>query len=55
MDFTRCLRMLDEMIQHYDIKEEVIVQMGNSNYQSDHFKIIPFLPEEEFKKYINQF
>lgn len=52
MDFTRCLRMLDEMIQHYDIKEEVIVQMGNSNYQSNNFKIIPFLPEEEFKKYI---
>ena len=52
MDFTRCLRMLDEMIQHYDIKEEVIVQMGNSNYQSGNFKIIPFLPEEEFKKYI---
>ena len=51
MDFTRCLRMLDEMIQHYDIKEEVIVQMGNSNYQSGNFKIIPFLPEEEFKKY----
>lgn len=52
MDFTRCLRMLDEMIQHYDIKEEVIVQMGNSNYHSENFKIISFLPEEDFKKYI---
>lgn len=52
MDFTRCLKMLDEMIQHYDIKEEVIVQMGNSNYQSENFKIIPFLPEEEFTKHI---
>lgn len=52
MDFTRCLRMLDDMIQHYDIKEEVIVQMGNSNYHSDNFKIVAFLPEEEFKKYI---
>ena len=52
MDFTRCLRMLDEMIQHYHITEEVIVQMGNSNYQSDYFKIIPFLPEEEFKQHI---
>ena len=52
MDFTRCLRMLDEMILHYDIKEEVIVQMGNSNYQSEHFKIVPFLPEEEFIRHI---
>lgn len=40
------------MILHYDIKEEVIVQMGNSNYHSDNFKIVDFLPEEEFKKYI---
>lgn len=52
MDFTRCLKMLDEMIQHYNITEEVIVQMGNSNYKSENFNIIPFLPEEEFKKYI---
>lgn len=52
MDFTRCLRMLDAMILHYDIKEEVIVQMGYSNYHSENFKIIDFLPEEEFKKYI---
>lgn len=52
MDFTRCLKMLDGMILHYDIKEEVIVQMGNSNYHSENFKIIDFLPEEEFKKYI---
>lgn len=54
MDFTRCLKMLDEMILHHGIKEEVIVQMGNSNYQSDNFKVIPFLPEEEFKKYIKE-
>lgn len=52
MAFTRCLQMLDDMIQHYNITEEVIVQMGNSNYQSKNFKIIPFLPEEEFKQYI---
>lgn len=53
MDFTRCLKMLDEMIAYYGIKDEVIVQMGNSNYQSNNFKIIPFLPEEDFKNYIS--
>ena len=52
MGFTRCLKMLDEMILHYGIKEEVIVQMGNSDYQSDNFKIVPFVPEEVFKQYI---
>ena len=52
MGFSRCLEMLDDMIRHYDIKEDVIVQMGNSIYQSDNFKTIPFLPEEEFAQYI---
>ena len=54
MGFTRCLKMLDEMILHYGIKEDVIVQMGNSDYKSDNFKVIDFLPEEEFKRYINE-
>ena len=54
MDFTRCLRMLDEMIEHYNIKEEVVVQMGNSNYKSNNFKILSFLPEDVFKKYIDE-
>ena len=54
MNFTRCLRMLDEMIEHYDIKEEVVVQMGNSNYASKNFKILSFLPEDVFKKYIDE-
>lgn len=54
MDFTRCLRMLDEMIEHYDIKEDVVVQIGNSNYKSENFKILSFLPEDIFKKYIDE-
>jgi len=54
MDFSRCLRMLDDMIEYYNIKEEVIVQLGNSKYESSHFKVLPFLPEEEYRNYINR-
>ena len=54
MDFTRCLRMLDEMIEHYDITEEVVVQIGNSNYESKNFNVLSFLPEETFNKYIQE-
>lgn len=54
MDFTRCLRMLDEMIEHYGITEEVVVQIGNSNYESKNFKVLSFLPEETFNKYIEE-
>lgn len=52
MDFSRCLKMLDEMIEHYQITEQVIVQMGNSTYKSKNFKVLPFVPEETFKEYI---
>lgn len=52
MDFSRCLKMLDEMIEHYQITEKVIVQMGNSTYKSKNFEVLPFVPEETFKEYI---
>lgn len=52
MDFSRCLKMLDEMIEHYKITEQVIVQMGNSTYKSKYFEVLPFVPEEIFKDYI---
>lgn len=52
MDFSRCLKMLDEMIEHYHITEQVIVQMGNSTYKSKYFEVLPFVPEETFKEYI---
>lgn len=52
MDFSRCLKMLDEMIVHYHIREQVIVQMGNSTYKSKNFEVLPFVPEETFKGYI---
>lgn len=51
--FNRCLKMLDEMVEHFQIKEEIIVQIGNSQYQSENFKMIPFVSEEVFKQYIN--
>ena len=46
MDFSRCLKMLDEMIEHYNIKEKVIVQLGGATYQSKNFEVLPFVPED---------
>ena len=51
--FSRCLKMLDEMIEHYHITEEIVVQAGNSVYESPNFKTIPFMPEESFKQHIS--
>lgn len=54
MDFSRCLKMLDAMIEYHGIKEEVIVQLGNSKYESPHFKILSFLSEEDYDRFIEQ-
>lgn len=52
MDFTRCLKMLDELIEYYKIDEEVIVQLGGASYKSKNFEVLPFVPEEQFKQNI---
>ena len=53
MDFSRCLKMLDDMIDYYQITEQVIVQMGNSTYKSNHFEVFNFVPEAKFNEYIS--
>lgn len=54
MDFSRCLKMLDAMIEYHGIKEDVVVQLGNSKYESSHFKILSFLSEEDYGCYIER-
>ena len=44
LEFTRLLEYLEKM----EIKEEVIIQCGNTKYNSKKYKIIPFLSQNEF-------
>ncbi len=50
--FLRCLKEVEALIDKYDIKEEVIAQIGNTDFKTDKFKTIPFTGENEFKQYI---
>lgn len=50
--FLRCLNEVETLIDKYDIKEEVIAQIGNTDFKTDKFKTIPFTGENEFKQYI---
>ena len=50
--FLRCLKEVETLIDKYDIKEEVIAQIGNTDFKTDKFKTIPFTGENEFKQYI---
>lgn len=46
--FHRLLEALEKQIELGNIKEEVIVQAGNTKFQSQKMKILDFIPYEEF-------
>lgn len=45
--FPRPLIEIEKLIQAGVITDEVIVQSGHTPFQSDHMRIIPFMPLEE--------
>lgn len=52
--FLRCLKEVEKLIEKYNITEEVIAQIGNTDFETDKFKTIRFTGENEFKEYIRK-
>ena len=52
--FSRCLRMVDHLIDELQPKHEFIAQIGHTKYESSNIRLLPFLSEMEFKEYIKQ-
>lgn len=52
--FPRLLKTIDEAIERKEITDKVIVQAGNTIYQSKNMEIIAFLSMEDFEKYIRE-
>ena len=50
--FLRCLKEVEALIEKYGLKEEVVAQIGNTDFQTDKFKTITFTGENEFKQFI---
>lgn len=50
--FLRCLKEVELLIEKYNITEEVVAQIGNTDFETDKFKIVRFTGENEFKEYI---
>lgn len=50
--FLRCLKELELLIEKYNITEEVVAQIGNTDFETDKFKTVRFTGENEFKEYI---
>ena len=50
--FLRCLKEMELLIEKYNITEEVVAQIGNTDFETDKFKTVRFTGENEFKEYI---
>ena len=50
--FLRCLKEVGKLIDQYNITEEVVAQIGNTEFETTKFKTIQFTGENEFKEYI---
>lgn len=52
-DFTRCLKMVEELLKAVDIQEPIIAQTGHTKYKPIGVQCLDFVTEEEYQKYIN--
>ena len=52
--FERLLKAIDQAIEKGEIKDKVIVQAGNTKYESKNMEIFDFLSPEELNKLINK-
>ena len=50
--FERLLKYIDKNIELGNIREEVVVQAGQTKYESNNMKILQLITMDEFKKYI---
>lgn len=53
-DFSRLLKAVEKQIIDGNIKEEVIVQAGQTKYESKYMKIFDLLPTPEFNKLLDK-
>lgn len=50
--FSRCLQMVEELINTLKPEHEFIAQLGNTRYSSNKIKCLDYVSEIEFKEYI---
>lgn len=52
--FERCLREVEHLIDDFEIKDEVVAQIGHTQYSTSKFKTIKFIGEVEYEDLINK-
>ncbi|MDV2886317.1 PssE/Cps14G family polysaccharide biosynthesis glycosyltransferase [Alkalihalophilus pseudofirmus] len=54
LPFTRLLKEVERLQEEGVIKEEVVVQVGHTPYESDKMKLVPFMSYDEMEGYFEK-
>lgn len=52
--FERCLREVENLINKFQLKDEIIAQIGHTNFETSKFKTIRFTGEVEYEELISK-
>lgn len=53
-DFSRPLKELERLKIDHKIEDEIIVQAGFTNFESDYMKVLKYIPYDDFNNYIEK-
>ncbi len=53
-DFSRCLKMVEQLIETRSITDEIIAQVGNTRYRPKGVKCFEYVSEVDYQQYIEQ-
>lgn len=49
-DFSRCMKLVEELIREVDIKDRLIAQTGYTSYHPEGVECFDFIPEEKYQE-----
>jgi len=52
--FPRLIKAVENAVIRGEIKDEVVVQAGNTEYTSEYINILKYIPFEEFNNYLSK-
>ena len=53
-DFTRCMKMVEELIRKVGIKDKIVAQTGYTSYKPEGVECFDFVPEDKYQQFMTE-
>lgn len=53
-DFTRCMKMVEELIRKVGIKDKIVAQTGYTSYKPEGIECFDFVPEDKYQQFMTE-